>query len=290
MPEIRRHRRNVPVILCGCQSDLRNDPEICASLGKRGRAPVTSEQALAVCCDVGASNYVETSSLMSEVSEAFEVAAIAFMKTMHRYNTSSSHHSEKKFNTNSSKASSHKLNVSSDTATEFSLGQLAQPQPPLATTARAELEDFFDVTTSPVVPRQRPLLASQRASFSVSSPAQHPKVALMRKTSFRSPVVVQKAPNAGTTGPTAADKAKAKAYESLKSQGSTGSTGSKTSTTSTSSVIHLDMDEAPHEDHEAQDVFNQLSFVSPKAGVYRPLNTAAAPSAKVKDKDKCLLM
>ena len=46
MPEIRQYRSNAPVILCGCQSDLRNDSEVISSLGKRGRAPVTPEQAL----------------------------------------------------------------------------------------------------------------------------------------------------------------------------------------------------------------------------------------------------
>ena len=81
MPEIRRYRSNVPVILCGCQSDLRADPEVIASLGKRGRQPVSPEQALAICCDVGAANYVETSAVTSEVIEAFEVAGLAFMKT-----------------------------------------------------------------------------------------------------------------------------------------------------------------------------------------------------------------
>ena len=46
IPEIKRQRSDVPVILCGCQSDLRHDSEVVASLGKRGRAPVTPEQAL----------------------------------------------------------------------------------------------------------------------------------------------------------------------------------------------------------------------------------------------------
>ena len=59
---------------------------------------------LAICCDVGASNYVETSALTSEVLEAFEVAALASMKHVSKYNTTSSHssvnsgsHSELKF-------------------------------------------------------------------------------------------------------------------------------------------------------------------------------------------------
>ena len=48
---------------------------------------------LAICCDVGAANYVETSAMASEVSEAFEVAGLAYMKTLQRYSTNSSHHS-----------------------------------------------------------------------------------------------------------------------------------------------------------------------------------------------------
>ena len=47
----------------------------------------------AICCDVGAANYVETSAMTSEVSEAFEVAGLAYMKTLQRYSTNSSHHS-----------------------------------------------------------------------------------------------------------------------------------------------------------------------------------------------------
>ena len=40
----------MPVILCGCQNDLRHDPEVVASLCKRGRAPVSPEQALGKKC------------------------------------------------------------------------------------------------------------------------------------------------------------------------------------------------------------------------------------------------
>ena len=42
---------------------------------------------------MGAANYVETSAMTSEVSEAFEVAGLAYMKTLQRYSTNSSHHS-----------------------------------------------------------------------------------------------------------------------------------------------------------------------------------------------------
>ena len=64
--------------------------------------------------------------------------------------------------------------------------------------------------------------------------------------------------------------------ESLKSQASTvshGSTGSKISSSSSQAPPLPDM--------------NNLEFTSPKAGVYRPINSAASRGAK---KDKCSLM
>jgi len=343
MPEIRQYRSNAPVILCGCQSDLRNDSEVISSLGKRGRAPVTPEQALAICCDVGAANYVETSAMASEVSEAFEVAGLAYMKTLQRYSTNSSHHSttsgdggggksssikSTRFNTSSSKTSSNKLNISFDSTSavaEFSTGQIAQPQHQIH-----ELDDFFPMSSSPVQNRrsggpQRGLVSipiSQRASFSANSSTSPQKKAagLTRKTSFRSPVTVvnhcvnvQKTPTTpeqklvsadprlviGGSNPGSITKPPqpAKAYESLKSQGSTGSTGSKTSTSSSTGALtqgqFLELEEnVPNT--EDPELLNKLSFVSPKAGVYRPVNNNGQPNSSMnsgkKDKDKCILM
>jgi GTPase SAR1 family protein len=110
IPELRHFRSDVPVILCGCQADLRADPEVIAGLAKRGRAPVTPEQALAICCEVGAANYVETSSMTLEVTEAFEVAAMAASRSRsYKFNTTSSNHSSvtsiKHFNTTASSSS-----------------------------------------------------------------------------------------------------------------------------------------------------------------------------------------
>ena len=298
MPEIRKHRSNAPVILCGCQSDLRRDPEIIAGLSKRGRAPVTSEQALAICCDVGASNYVETSACINEeISEVFEVAALACMKN-YKYNTSHSHQSDSNshlyntslskdsnphlyhtssskdsnphhFNTSSSKGSN-RLNISIETS-EFSAGQVAQPQ---------EAEDFFP-HTPPSGPRRS--MIQQRASFSVRSESYTSQNNLSRRASFRSPgsgVQVNSKPGSPEEQPT---KIKAKTYESLKSHGSTGSTGSSSKTSTGSSVL-MDMEEPNTED---PDLLNQLNFVSPKAGVFRPVNPTPL---KIKDKDKCVLM
>ncbi len=89
-PEIRRHRPDSPIVLCGCQQDLRADAATAAQLSKTGRAPVSQEQALAICCEVGAVNYVETSSKVGGdptvggerevVAEAFELCALAAIK------------------------------------------------------------------------------------------------------------------------------------------------------------------------------------------------------------------
>ncbi|XP_075211070.1 rho-related GTP-binding protein RhoN-like [Lycorma delicatula] len=78
-PEIRQHCDNTPVILCGCQSDLRNNIDIISNLAKNQLIPVTSEQAVAVSRQIGATTYVETSAKTSikAVRDAFEVAALA---------------------------------------------------------------------------------------------------------------------------------------------------------------------------------------------------------------------
>lgn len=302
IPEIKRQRSDVPVILCGCQNDLRRDPEVISNLAKRGRAPVTSDQALAVCCDIGATNYVDTSSLMTtDVVETFEVAAIAAMRHVSKYNTSSSHSSvnSKRFNTTSSKNSSVRLNVSFEGAAEISSGQVAQPQtmPPYDESA----EDLFP----PSSPVQRRSIVPQRSSFSGARPANLPTSpnnggaliksnGLSRRTSFRSPTSVTNGNGESKNVPIPKvdvvlrqePKEKTKAYESLKSHGSTGSTGSKTSTGSSSVMLELDEENVPNT--EDPELLNQLNFVSPKAGVYRPVSTPS--QHKYKDKEKCSIM
>lgn len=80
----------MPVILCGCQADLRSDPATLNHLSKTGRTPVSSDQALAICCEIQAVNYVETSAKHPDNhnSEAFELCALAAIK--HKNNASSS--------------------------------------------------------------------------------------------------------------------------------------------------------------------------------------------------------
>ena len=82
-----------------------------------------------------------------------------------------------------------------------------------------------------------------------------------------------------------------KAYESLKSHGSTGSTGSKTSTGSSSVMLELDEENVPNT--EDPELLNHLNFVSPKAGVYRPVSTGSSGNnskCSNKDKEKCSIM
>ena len=103
--ELRRHRTDVPVILCGCQSEQRSDPLTIAHLSKTGRTPVSQEQALAICCEIEALHYVETSAKNADKdnSEAFEVCALAAIKHKNAKNNN---------NNNVSKASTFKRSPS----------------------------------------------------------------------------------------------------------------------------------------------------------------------------------
>uniref|UniRef100_T1JA45 Uncharacterized protein n=1 Tax=Strigamia maritima TaxID=126957 RepID=T1JA45_STRMM len=85
-PEIRKHSPNVPVILCGCQCDTRNDIDTIASLAKMRRIPVTSEQALNSSRQISATTYVETSAKTSSKNtrEAFEVAVLAALGRLNK--------------------------------------------------------------------------------------------------------------------------------------------------------------------------------------------------------------
>ena len=83
--ELRKHRQDVPVVLCGCQADLRTEPATLNHLSKTGRTPVSSDQALAICCEIQAVNYVETSAKHPFAAdgvnaEAFELCALAAIK------------------------------------------------------------------------------------------------------------------------------------------------------------------------------------------------------------------
>ena len=66
-PEIREVAPITPIILVGCQSDLRKDRDVLSALAKQGRAPVSSDQALSFSQHLNAQMYVETSAKTSKV-------------------------------------------------------------------------------------------------------------------------------------------------------------------------------------------------------------------------------
>ena len=78
-PEVRAVSPDAPIILVGCQSDLRGDRDVISCLAKSGRAPVSSDQALSFSRQISAVIYVETSAKTSTRSaiSAFEVAGLA---------------------------------------------------------------------------------------------------------------------------------------------------------------------------------------------------------------------
>lgn len=85
-PEVRRYCQTTPLILCGCQSDLRNDFETLAKLAELQRIPVPAEQGVAVSRQIGATLYVETSSKTcpKAIQDAFEVSALAALGKLNK--------------------------------------------------------------------------------------------------------------------------------------------------------------------------------------------------------------
>ena len=98
VPELRSHAPATPILLVGCQSDLRTDRATIQNLGKVGKAPVSAQQALAMSQQIQAVMYVETSakSSLRGVSSAMEVAALAsfgqFSPSPSPHSTTSPHH------------------------------------------------------------------------------------------------------------------------------------------------------------------------------------------------------
>eukprot|EP00096_Caligus_rogercresseyi_P015304 TRINITY_DN7759_c0_g1_i2.p1 TRINITY_DN7759_c0_g1~~TRINITY_DN7759_c0_g1_i2.p1 ORF type:complete len:374 (-),score=94.57 TRINITY_DN7759_c0_g1_i2:133-1254(-) len=82
--DIRNFAPSVPIILVGCQSDLRSNKEIISSLSSQGLAPISAEQGLTVSHQIQAVLYIETSSKSSQraATSAFEVSALTTMGHM----------------------------------------------------------------------------------------------------------------------------------------------------------------------------------------------------------------
>ncbi|KAJ3092269.1 GTP-binding protein Rho1 [Phlyctochytrium bullatum] len=78
IPEVQHYCNKLPILLVGCKSDLRNDPNIVSQLAVRGRAPVSSDQGLAMARKIGAYRYLECSAKTGQgVFDVFEHATRA---------------------------------------------------------------------------------------------------------------------------------------------------------------------------------------------------------------------
>eukprot|EP01090_Pellita_catalonica_P005660 TRINITY_DN1588_c0_g1_i1.p1 TRINITY_DN1588_c0_g1~~TRINITY_DN1588_c0_g1_i1.p1 ORF type:complete len:202 (+),score=43.10 TRINITY_DN1588_c0_g1_i1:99-704(+) len=66
LSEIHHHCPDVPVFLIGNKSDLREDSKTLEKLESKGECPVSPEQALAVCEEIGAIKYLENSALKKQ--------------------------------------------------------------------------------------------------------------------------------------------------------------------------------------------------------------------------------
>ena len=61
LPKVRHHFPEVPVILVGTTTDLRNDSDHVSDMKGRGETPITYDQGLQMAKDIGAAKYVECS-------------------------------------------------------------------------------------------------------------------------------------------------------------------------------------------------------------------------------------
>ncbi|KAI9029390.1 ras-related C3 botulinum toxin substrate 1 protein [Hyaloraphidium curvatum] len=62
-PEVNHHCPNVPILLVGTKTDLREDPDTLAKLRERRMAPISAAQGQALAREFGAVKYIECSSL-----------------------------------------------------------------------------------------------------------------------------------------------------------------------------------------------------------------------------------
>lgn len=78
LPEIRMHCPDTPFVFCGCQSDLRNDVRTLALLAQSNYGePIAKEYAIRNAEQMGAVDYIETSSAYGDDKGIYEVFAVA---------------------------------------------------------------------------------------------------------------------------------------------------------------------------------------------------------------------
>ncbi|KAI9325377.1 P-loop containing nucleoside triphosphate hydrolase protein [Zopfochytrium polystomum] len=64
-PEIRHYNPHTPILLVGCQKDLRDDPETLRDLARFGGQPVRYDEALYMAQRMGATRYIECSAMQN---------------------------------------------------------------------------------------------------------------------------------------------------------------------------------------------------------------------------------
>jgi Ras-related C3 botulinum toxin substrate 1 len=86
VPEIRHHCADVPIVLIGTKSDLRDDRETVAALAASGQSVVRREQALKVQHKIKAVKYVECSALTQRgLKHVFDEAVRAVLSPDRRH-------------------------------------------------------------------------------------------------------------------------------------------------------------------------------------------------------------
>ena len=116
-PEVRSVSPNTPIILVGCQSDLRTNREVLSGLAKQGRAPISPQQALTFSQQINAIMYVETSAKIAKTAiSAFEAAGLAYLGKLVKSRSSPGIHQKNKhrFSSTSPQNSLERSDVSSD--------------------------------------------------------------------------------------------------------------------------------------------------------------------------------
>ncbi|BHF59328.1 Rho GTPase [Sparganum proliferum] len=76
--ELQHHCPNVPFLLVGTQSDLRDDPDTIAKLAKNKQKPLTPQQGEKLARDIGACKYLECSALTQKgLKDVFDEAILS---------------------------------------------------------------------------------------------------------------------------------------------------------------------------------------------------------------------
>merc|ERR1712083_792530 len=82
VPALRRHAPQTPIVMVGCQVDLRTDRAALQALSKQGKNPVSPDQAKSFAAQIEAVQYVELSSKLSTKGPegVFEIAALTSLE------------------------------------------------------------------------------------------------------------------------------------------------------------------------------------------------------------------